>query len=64
MSKTIEEGEGLWRVGKMKVKGRRCQLKVGEFLFEGEQVKVEGRAGLLCEGTLHRLPCWRDMWVL
>lgn len=63
-SKTVQEGDGLWKIGKMKVKGKRCELIIGEFLFEGEQVSGEGRAGVISEGNLHSLPNWKDMWVL
>jgi hypothetical protein len=33
VSKTVQEGEGLWKIGKMKVKGKRCELRIGDFFF-------------------------------
>ena len=63
-SKRIREGEGVWRIGRVKVKDGRCQLKVGEFVFEGGAVAAEGKAGLVAGGGLHQLPQWQGMWVL
>lgn len=63
-TKTVQEGEGVWKIGRIKVKGKRCELRIGEFVFEGEQVRGEGRAGLLAEDSLHALPNWKDMWIL
>lgn len=54
----------MWKIGKIKVKGKKCQLRIGEFIFEGEQVRGEGRAALLSEDALHLLPNWKDMWIL
>lgn len=63
-SKRVNEGEGVWRVGRVKVRGRQCELRVGEFLFEGSAVRAEGRAGTLSGTQLFALPNWNDMWIL
>jgi hypothetical protein len=28
-SKIVQEGEGLWKIGKIKVKGKKCELRIG-----------------------------------
>jgi hypothetical protein len=63
-SKRVNEGEGVWRVGRVKVKGGVCELAVGEFRFEGSAVRAEGRAGTLSGSQLFGLPNWNDMWIL
>ena len=31
----------------MRVKGGKVQLRIGDFVFEGDQVSAEGRAGVV-----------------
>ena len=64
VTKTVQEGEGLWKIGRIKVKGKKCELQIGEFLYEGDQVRGEGKAGLVTDSLLHALPDWKNMWIL
>ena len=62
-----EEMEGektVWKIGKMRVRGGRCELRIGEFMFEGGRVRSEGTAGAVSGGGLHMLPSWSGMWLL
>lgn len=60
----MQEGEGLWKIGRVKIKGKKCELRIGEFLFVGDQVPGEGKAGLVSDKQLHALPDWKNMWIL
>ena len=40
------------------MKDGKCQLRVGEFVFEGSQAPAEGKAGVISGSNLSMLPNW------
>jgi hypothetical protein len=48
----------------MKIKGGKCELRIGEFLFEGSRAAAEGKAGVISGSSMFMLPKWREMCIL
>jgi hypothetical protein len=48
----------VWKIGKVKIKGRTAQLCIGGISFEATHADVSGRACVVGEDNLYELPNW------
>ena len=56
----------------MRMKDGKCQMRIGEFMFEGFQAPAAGRAGVVsldknrdsANDKLHMLPNWLQLCIL
>lgn len=62
--KTVEEKDGIWKIGKIKIKGNTAKLNIGGIEFGAVRADVSGKAGVVAGDNFYELNNWKYIWVV
>jgi hypothetical protein len=62
--RSVAEKDGVWKIGKVKVKGGMVTLSIGDISFGAARADVVGRACVVSGDSLLELPDWGHVWVV
>jgi hypothetical protein len=59
----VHEKSGVWKIGKVRVRGDAVTLCIGGIRFEATKADVVGKACVVSKDSLFELPDWSRIWV-